>query len=221
MCGRYTLATPAKVLTKRFHIPDTPDLPFRYNIAPTQTVPVVRSLDGARSLAQLRWGLIPSWAKDAKIAYRLINARADSVESKPSFRSAFRKRRCLILADGFYEWKKDGKAKQPYFIHLKSKEPFAFAGLWEHWQPEEGEAVESCTIVTTEANEFMKSLHERMPVILEPNDEELWINPDEADLAKLQKALKPYPDDALTAYAISDYVNNPRHQGEECSKEVR
>src|SRR5881394_3747162 len=149
MCGRFTLATPAKSLQKHFQLDAVPELPFRYNIAPTQNVAAVRVGRLGRALSLLRWGLIPHWADDPKIGYRLINARADTVASKPSFRSAFKQRRCLIAADGYYEWQKQDGAKQPYLIRREDGQPFAFAGLWEHWQGVDQE-IESCTIITTE-----------------------------------------------------------------------
>ncbi len=216
MCGRYTLAESPRKLAKRFDVPETPDLPFdgqRYNIAPTQQVPIVRQRDNAREMVLAKWGLIPSWAKDMKIGNQLINARADTVATKPSFRSAFKARPCLIPADGFYEWQMTQDGKQPVYIRMKVKGPFAFAGLWERWRPEEGEAVESCTIITTDANELMGPIHNRMPVILAPNDYATWLNMDEQP-ELLTALLKPFPPDQMEAYPISKLVNNPRNQGE-------
>jgi putative SOS response-associated peptidase YedK len=166
MCGRFTLRTPTKDIVKAFGLTEAPDLKPRFNIAPTQQVAAIR-LDaevGIRRLSLLRWGLIPSWAADPSIGYPMINARAESVAIKPAFRSAFKKGRCLIVADGFYEWKKVGKNKQPYFIRLKDDEPFAFAGLAEHWHRGE-QTIDSATIITTEPNELMETIHDRMPVI--------------------------------------------------------
>jgi putative SOS response-associated peptidase YedK len=181
-------------------------------------VPIVRRLDQPqRAWTPVRWGLIPSWAKDAKIGNKLINARGETVAEKPSFRSAFRKRRCLIPADGFYEWKKLDGGKQPHFIHLRDEEPFAFAGLWEHWtNPDDGEVIESCTIVTTEANALMRTLHDRMPVILPPADYDRWLDPATQDVEGLKELLRPYSSEEMTAYPISAYVNNPRHEGVKC-----
>src|SRR5258708_32718983 len=179
MCGRYTLAESPRKLAKRFDVPETPDLPFdgqRFNIAPTQQVPIVGLGKEAREMTLARWGLIPSWAKDSKIGNSLINARADTVAEKPAFRSAFKRRRCLIPADGFYEWKTGEKVKQPYYIHLKDGQPFAFAGLWEQWEPPEGESVRSCAIITTDANDLMRPLHHRMPVILDPKHYATWLD---------------------------------------------
>lgn len=171
MCGRFTLRTPAKHIAEIFGLSDVFDLPHQYNIAPSQDVAAVRlNREGKkRELAMLHWGLVPFWAKDPKIGYRTINARAETLATKPSFRNAFKKRRCLIVADGFYEWQKTNGKKQPFLIHMKDDRPFAFAGLWEHWKGDD-EVIESCTIIVTEANDLMKPIHDRMPVILSPDD---------------------------------------------------
>jgi putative SOS response-associated peptidase YedK len=216
MCGRYTLAESPRKLAKRFDVPETPDLPFdgqRYNIAPTQQVPIVRQRDNVREMVLAKWGLIPSWAKDIKIGNQLLNARADTVATKPSFRSAFKARRCLIPADGFYEWQKTQDGKQPFHIRMKDKEAFAFAGLWEWWRPEEGEPVESCAIITTDANELMAPIHNRMPVILAANDYVTWLQADQKP-DKLLSLLRPFPFEKMEAFPISKLVNNPRNQGE-------
>jgi putative SOS response-associated peptidase YedK len=172
MCGRYTLAVSPRKLASRFNVPQVPELPFdgqRYNIAPTQQMPIVRQGKDSREMVLARWGLIPHWAKDAKIGYSLINAHADTVADRPAYRPALKRRRCLVAADGFYEWKTTGgKVKQPYFISLKDKEPFGFAGLWEEWDNPEGKTVESFSIITTDANELMEPIHHRMPVIFRP-----------------------------------------------------
>jgi putative SOS response-associated peptidase YedK len=211
MCGRYVVKHPTRFMAKMHRIA-TPLFEARYNVAPSQLVPVVKAADAGPELATMRWGLIPSWAKDAKIGYKLINARSETVASKPSFRSAFKRRRCLIPADGFFEWKKlDTKTKQPHFIHLKDDQPFAFAGLWEIWHnPEDGEEVQSCTIITTEANEMMKPLHDRMPVILAPSAYDRWLAEPDTEL------LKPYTASEMIAYPVSTYVNTPKNQGPKC-----
>jgi putative SOS response-associated peptidase YedK len=178
---------------------DAPLFEPRYNVAPTQTVPIVKTKDAGWESALVRWGLIPAWARDAKIGYRLINARADTVATKPSFRSAFKRRRCLVPADGFYEWQKAGKGKQPFYIHRKDEEPFAFAGLWEAWEnPEDGKEIQSCSLVTTEANALMAPIHDRMPVILDSATCDRWLDADEPanDLLRL---LKPFPREELAA----------------------
>ena len=219
MCGRYTLEASPAVLAKQFsvEIDDASLFKPRYNIAPSQNVAVMRLKPDTsqRELVPLRWGLIPSWAKDPKIAYSTINAKAETVAEKPAFRSAFRKRRCLIPASGFYEWQQQGKQKQPMYIRLRDHHPFAFAGLWEHWDPKEGEPLESCTIVTTEANEFMLSIHNRMPVILDSQDYDQWLDPT-AQTDHLRALLKPFATNEMEAYAVSKMVNNPRYDLPEC-----
>ena len=172
MCGRYTLKTPVERLSEKFQFPEVIPLKPRYNIAPSQDVAIVRRLpdDLDRKLAVLRWGLIPAWVKDPAKARQPINAKSETVAELPTFRTAFRRRRCLIPADGFYEWKQEVGRKQPVYICMKDREPFAFAGLWERWVREEDEFIESCTILTTEPNELLAAVHNRMPVILDPND---------------------------------------------------
>jgi putative SOS response-associated peptidase YedK len=172
----------------------------------------------ALQLVELRWGLVPFWAEDPKIGYRLINARAETAATKPSFRSAFKSRRCLVVADGYYEWQKlDAKMKQPFYIHMKAGKLFAFAGLWDRWTPPAGEAVESCTILTTDANELNRPIHDRMPVIVDPADFGTWLTPTEGPDV-LQELIRPYPSESMEAHPISTYVNNPRNQGPECIK---
>jgi putative SOS response-associated peptidase YedK len=221
MCGRFTLRASTKAIVKAFHLSDAPDLKPRYNIAPTQQIASIRldSATGTRQLSLLHWGLIPSWADDPSIGNRMINARAETVAVKPAFRSAFKKGRCLILADGFYEWKKTGKTKQPFYIRLKDDEPFAFAGLSEHWHRGD-QVIDSCTIITTEPNEMMASIHDRMPVILSPEYYDLWIEPEFHGQGKLLEMLKPYPTEDMTAYPVGTVVNNPRNESKECIEGV-
>lgn len=221
MCGRYSITTPVDGLLQHFLFEEMPNLAARYNVAPTQEVPVVRlESDGRRHLRLLRWGLIPSWAKDRKIAYKTINARAETVAEKPSFRSAYRKRRCLILADGFYEWRKEGEGKQPYRIVMADRGPFAMAGLWEFWRdPADQSPVESCTIIVTEANAYLSRLHHRMPVILAPDDHARWLDPG-ADGATLQGLLKPFEAAPLVAYPVSTHVNKPANDDPACLEAV-
>src|SRR6187399_1605188 len=190
MCGRFTLRTPLTVLVDQFHfdLGNAIQLSLRYNIAPTQDVAAVRQVNGKRQLALLRWGLIPSWAKDVKIGASGINARADTVATKPMFRAAYKRRRCLVLADGYYEWLRVGKAKQPHLYEIDGGKPFAFAALWEQWWgtgDKEAPPLESCTVLTTEANELAAKVHDRMPVILDPVDYEAWLNPETKDVAYL------------------------------------
>ncbi len=222
MCGRYSLTTPMEAVRRHFDFPERPNLPLRVNIAPSQEVAAVRLGEGevgARHLVWLRWGLIPSWAKEPGIGSRMINARAETIAEKPAFRAAFRRRRCLIPADGFYEWKTERGRKQPYRIALESGAPFAFAGLWERWDgpkggAEEGVAgagaVESCTIVTTEANERLQAIHHRMPVILAPEAYDLWLDP-EAPGAQAQALLGPAPSEWFTCFRVSPKINSPAH----------
>ena len=210
MCGRYTLKTPIDVVAGHFRIEEYPSsLSPSYNIAPTQEVVAVVEEDEKRKLERFRWGLIPSWAKDPAIGNKMINARAETVHQKPSFRSAFKKRRCLIVADGFYEWQKtDGGGKQPYHFKMKDSSPFAFAGLWETWDGH-GEEIRSCSIVTTDANDLMNEIHHRMPVILPPDNYGVWLDPGFDDKDALKALLKPYPSDDMEAYAVSRRVNRP------------
>ena len=221
MCGRFTLRASPVDLSHLFDLAEVPPLEPRYNIAPTQTVFALRAdAAGKRETAQLRWGLVPAWAKDTKIGYKLINARSDSAATKPSFRNAFKKRRCLIATSGFYEWKKTGaKTKQPYYVHCADGAPFAFAGLWEAWQGDE-KPIESCTILTTDANDLMAPIHNRMPVILDAKDFDRWLDPAVQDPAKLQPLLVPYSGSDMTAYPISTFVNSPRNQGPQCIEPV-
>jgi putative SOS response-associated peptidase YedK len=221
MCGRFTLIQP-EAIAQTFGVEKVADLAAQYNIAPTQMVATVlqNSKTFSREFQQLRWGLIPSWAKNSSMGAKLINARAETVAEKPSFRSAFKRRRCLIVANGFYEWQHQEKKKQPFYIHLQDGQPFGFASLWEQWKSPSGEEIDSCTIVTTEANEFMRSLHDRMPVILNPQDYDLWLNPEVQDPEALQKLLRPYASSEMTAYPVSTLVNNPRHNSSECIKPI-
>jgi putative SOS response-associated peptidase YedK len=219
MCGRFTLRTPSTQLAQQFRLPSVPDLPPRYNIAPTQPVAAVRAPGGQRELVMLHWGLIPSWADSPRVGNRSINARAETADRRPMFRSAFRQRRCLVLADGFYEWKPTGKQKQPYYIHAADGRPFAFAGLWERWRGAE-EPIESCTILTTDANRRLASLHDRMPVILAPDDYDLWLDSAVQEAERLKPLLAPYPDDELQMHAVSTDVNRPKNDSPECIEPI-
>lgn len=220
MCGRFTLAVPAEALARQFELPEVPVLEPHYNIAPTQAVAVVRlELDREERLLELmRWGLIPRWAKDEGIGDKLINARAETVAEKPAFRDAFQKRRCLVVADGFYEWQKlPGRSrKQPFYFQLDGGEAFAFAGLWERWKNPAGDMLHSCTLITTEANDLVRSVHPRMPVILAPADYALWLDPAVAQPGRLQSLLRPYPAERMAAYPVGLQVNSPGNDGAEC-----
>jgi putative SOS response-associated peptidase YedK len=212
MCGRYSLTTPVEALRSLFHFEQRPNLGPRYNIAPTQDAPVVIE-DNGRRLVTMRWGLVPFFAKDPGIGNRLINARSETAARLPAFRAAFRRRRCLVPADGFYEWRKDGKTKQPFRIVRKDHGPFAMAGLWERWDRDGGEGeLLSFTILTTDANALVAPLHDRMPVILPEAGHAAWLDPAE-DAAPL---LVPHAGDDLEAYPVARHVGNPRHDDPTC-----
>jgi putative SOS response-associated peptidase YedK len=216
MCGRFTLSQPINAIASKLNIAQIPPLEPRYNIAPTQIIPSILSAPGGeKQLQMLRWGLIPSWAKDAKIGAKLINARAETVSEKPSFKAAFNRRRCLIIADGFYEWQRQEKQKQPYYFRLQNGQLFAFAGLWEQWKSTDEEIINSCTILTTEANDLLRPIHDRMPVILESKNYELWLD-SETQQPQLQELLRPYQADLMTSYTVSTKVNNPKNNTPEC-----
>ena len=218
MCGRYTLKTPVERLSEQFQFPKVIPLKPRYNIAPSQSAAVVRLLPGDtdRTLAMLRWGLLPAWVKDPAKVQQPINAKAETAAEKPMFRDAFKRRRCLVPADGFYEWKQEGGRKQPVYIHMKDGEPFAIAGLWEHWEGEDGQVIESCTLLTTEPNDLLAPIHNRMPVILDPTDYEQWLDPDIQDATRLKPLLCPYTPDEMTWYPVNLRVNNPKHDDPLC-----
>jgi putative SOS response-associated peptidase YedK len=252
MCGRFTLRASARTIAEQFGVFELPPFAARFNIAPTQLVPVIRMRpaaaltpgpspatgEGNRELVWLRWGLVPSWAKDPAIGNRLINARAETAAEKPAFRAALRKRRCLMVADGFYEWQKAGRAKQPYFIRLRDGRPFAFAGLWECWEAEKGTGpicaqhpegrpgkldlspfpprLETCTLLTTDANDLMRPLHDRMPVIIPPESYNAWLDPATEDPRQLAPLLTPYPSEAMEAFPVGALVNNPKHESPAC-----
>jgi putative SOS response-associated peptidase YedK len=216
MCGRYTLKTPVEELAEEFGFEaSSVELPPNYNVAPTQQVAAVLEEGGERRLEILRWGLIPSWADDPGIGSRMINARSETAPEKPSFRRAFRERRCLIPADGFYEWQRTNGAKQPYYIRMKEERPFAFAGLWESWRDGSGPEIRSCTILTTKPNALTAEIHDRMPVILPPGSYDAWLDP-EAERDELYGLLAPYPEDEMEAYPVSRFVNSPQNNDPRC-----
>lgn len=229
MCGRYSLTSPPEAIQRLFDLSGAvPNFGPRYNIAPTQEAPVVGlKKDGeGRGLAMLRWGLVPFWSDGPDSRYSMINARAETVRSKPAFRAAFKERRCLVPADGFYEWKPQGsgKPKQPYRIAARDGEPFAFAGLWEHWEPKEEsdegsdrEPIKSFIIIVTGANDLLKPIHDRMPVILARGDYDRWLN---ADPDEAEELLQPLPEDKLRLYPVSTRVNSPKNDDEACIEPV-
>jgi putative SOS response-associated peptidase YedK len=217
MCGRFTMFASKDEIALLCDLgPEAvPDLPLRYNVAPTQPVAAVRAEGGGRALAMLRWGLIPSWAKDQKIGHSLINARSETAAEKPSFRVAMRRRRCLILMTGYYEWQATGsKHKQPYHVARPDGRPFAVAGLWDVWEGPEG-PVESCALLTTEANEAVRPVHDRMPAVLDPADFGLWLDPAVQDPAAVLPLLKPFAG-PMAAAPVSTWVNSPRNEGPRC-----
>jgi len=226
MCGRFALLTAGEELVAQFGVNTTPvDISMitaRYNVAPTQPVVIVRHTAsagsvhaGQRELTFVLWGLITSWAKDTKIGASLINARSETAAEKPSFRAAFKRRRCLVLADGFYEWQQQNGTKQPMFIHMADHAPFALAGLWESWYSPDGGVLDTCTILTTTPNELMAPIHNRMPVILEPEDYNTWLVPgDQPNLAL--HLLRPFPSEKMAAYPVSTWVNSPAHDDAQC-----
>lgn len=220
MCGRFTLTSSPEVVADLFDLAEPPQLTPRYNIAPTQESPVVRVLktEGRRELHLLCWGLIPHWARDPSIGNRMINARSESVAAKPAYRDAFRRQRCLVPGDGFFEWKRLGKIKQPHYIRMRDGQPFAFAGLWARWQGQEGEQIDSYTILTTEPNDLVRPIHDRMPVILARHDYEIWLDPKIQDAEQLKPLLRPSPSDDLIADPVDTLVNNPAFDDPRCIK---
>jgi putative SOS response-associated peptidase YedK len=220
MCGRYTLTADIDTISQRFKL-DTHGLKIepRYNIAPSQEAPVIVVEDG-KVLKMMKWGLIPFWAKDESIASKTINARAETLHHKPSFKKSLTEKRCLVPADGFYEWKKEGRGKIPIRFVLKNRDVFAFAGLWDTWRNQIGELVFSFTIITTKANALVRPIHNRMPVILKKEYEELWLDPKVNDIDKLLSLLIPYPPEMMEAYRVSSLVNSPKEDSPECIKPV-
>lgn len=216
MCGRFVQFTLFPLLEKEFSLKFGEEVVLRpsFNIAPTQDVPVIVNEDGNR-LIFCRWGLIPPWSKDLSIGNRMINARAETLAEKPSFKEPFKKHRCLIVADGFYEWKKTESGKVPVYITMKTGRTFGFAGLYSDWHPPEGEVIKTCTIITSEPNDLLEPIHNRMPVIIKPDDRDIWLDPDEHDQDKLTPLLAPYSSDELDAWEVSRVVNSPSNNGPE------
>jgi putative SOS response-associated peptidase YedK len=207
MCGRYTLTSLPEALRALFRYQEQPNFPPRYNVAPTQPIAIVRLVDGERHFALVRWGLLPSWVKDPKTFTLLINARGESAAEKPAFRAAIKRRRCLIPADGFYEWQAAGDRKRPFYVRAKSGAPLAFAGLWETWEGPNGEELETAAIVTTRANRTLSAIHERMPVIVPLEAFDLWLDGATVDATTAAVLIAPAPDNLLEAYEISTAVN--------------
>lgn len=220
MCGRFTLSTPPETLAQLFELPEVPKLQPHFNIAPTESIAAVRQPDPDenRELVLLHWGLIPFWAKDKSGSAKMINARAETVSTSPAFRAAFRQRRCLVIADGFYEWQKaeKGNTKQPFYLRMKDESPFAFAGLWERWKNPDGGTIESCTLITTVPNDLVRPVHNRMPVILPPTLYERWLDPEFQEVDALKELLQPYPQEAMETYPVSKLVNVPSNDDPQC-----
>ncbi|MGJ3241303.1 MAG: SOS response-associated peptidase [Anaerolineae bacterium] len=209
MCGRYVLSAEAQALQQTFNLAELPVIASRYNVAPSQPVPIItNTVPDALTIVQ--WGLIPSWAKDPKMAYKMINARSETAHEKPSYRAPFRHRRCLIPTTGFYEWVKTEQGKQPYFIHRTDQDLFAFAGLWEVWRNPDGDEVHTCTVLTTDANDKIQHLHHRMPVILDKDAQTTWLG-DQADTDELRSLLQPFHPDKMDYYPVSRAVNNVKN----------
>ncbi|MEM6639479.1 MAG: SOS response-associated peptidase [Pseudomonadota bacterium] len=222
MCGRFAFYSPSEAISKVFGITDVPLIEPRYNVAPTQSVAAIRQLpDSEPKVQMLRWGLIPSWAKDASIGNKLINARGETVHSKPSFRHAFRKQRCLILVDGYYEWRAEEGGKQPYLIKMKSGAPFALAGLWEAWDDGKSDALlHTCTIVTTQPHPALADLHSRMPVIVPFEQQSEWMDPAVTDADTLRAHIKSFDGDVMTWHRVAKAVGNARNDEDWLINEV-
>jgi putative SOS response-associated peptidase YedK len=207
MCGRYASTLPPEALRALFRYLEQPNFPPRYNIAPTQPIAIVRLVEGARHFALVRWGLIPAWVKDPRAFSLLINARGESVNDKPAFMNAMKYRRCLVPADGFYEWQREGERKQPYFVRRRDRAPIAFAGLWENWMGRNGEEMETAAIVTTTASRSIAHIHDRMPVIVPPEAFDIWLDPKVDAAMAAEAVIRPAPDDAIEAYPVTGAVN--------------
>ncbi len=220
MCGRFAQRSPARKIKQQFKVEEVPPLAERYNVAPAQPVLAVRESPDGREAGFLKWGLVPRWAKDSGIGSRLVNARSETVTEKPSFREAFKRRRCLVPMEGFYEWARRGDGKRPFYFHMRDGEPFAVAGLWETWEGDGG-ALETCTLLTTSANELLAGYHDRMPVIIRPEDYDLWLDAGVRGTELLLPLLRPYPREGMHAYAVSPVVNSPSHDGPRCVEPAR
>lgn len=223
MCGRYRLSRRKQIVEEYFDCPsEEQDWAPRYNIAPTQPVPVIRQhpKEPIRKLSLMKWGLVPSWAKETSVGASMINARSETASTKPAFRDALKSRRCLIPADGFYEWMRTGKGKQPYCLEVHDGELFAFAGLWDGWKDPNGNWIRTCSILTTTPNAVTSAIHDRMPVIVDPNSYDLWLDTGMQNVAAVSELLKPYDARLMRSYPVSNRVNHVRNDDEECSRPV-
>jgi putative SOS response-associated peptidase YedK len=221
MCGRYSLTSPPEAMYQLFGLKELVNLAPRYNIAPTQDVPVVRAGDAGRELVMMRWGLIPSWSKDISFGAKTINARAETVQEKPSFRTPFKSSRCLIPADGYFEWIKSEDGRQPWLFRRKDEGLIVFAGLWDRWvSPEDGEVIQSCSIIVREAGEFTRPLHHRMPVIVPPEKFSTWLGEGGNDMPAVQRVMDDATDNGLVVHPVSKRVNSPRNDDAACLEAV-
>jgi putative SOS response-associated peptidase YedK len=219
MCGRFVIDLSPELVAKVFGLPEVPELPCRYNVAPTQPVPVIREVsDGSRRLSLVRWGLIPAWAKE--VDGGLINARCETVSEKPSFRQSFRQRRCIVIASGFFDWQKNEKGKLPYYVRMADGSPTPFAGIWDAWRSPGGDVLETCAILTTAANRTVAPIHDRMPVILHPEEFGLWLDRQIHDADSLKPLFLPYPAERVEAYRVSTLVNSAVNDAPECIEPV-
>jgi putative SOS response-associated peptidase YedK len=217
MCGRFSRSTSVGEFSRRFDARSIDDILPSYNVAPGQSVLTARvTPDQGRHLVALKWGLVPHWAREAKIGYRMINARSETVREKPAYRGPYRRQRCLVAVDGFYEWQTVEGQKQPYYFHLMSGEPLAFAGLWDSWTNPDGEPLQTCTLLTTQGNSLISPIHDRMPVILSPEDYDLWLDPAIDDPGNLMPVFEPYPGDLMESVPVSPRVNSPKNDDPEC-----
>jgi len=221
MCGRFVLFSSVNIISREFAVlPENIVFSPNYNIAPTQEILIVID-EGERRLIKCRWGFIPPWAKDPNIGYKMINARAETLAEKPTFKSAIRNHRCLVVADGFYEWKKEGNEKKPLYIHLKSGRPLGFAGLYSYWQTPEGRLICTCTIITTSANPLLEPIHNRMPAIIPGDSRTEWLDPEIQNEKRILPLLSPYAAEDMEAYYVSPKVNSPRHDSPDNIRPVR
>lgn len=223
MCGRFRLSRSKEIIAQHFDIADEVEWSPRYNIAPAQRVAVVRQNPErpVRQFSTMRWGLIPFWSKDASVGYKMINARAETVAEKPAFREPFRNRRCLIPVDGFYEWKEEGKSKQPYHFGMADNSLFAFAGLWDRWKNPQGDVIETCSIITTTPNALLADVHDRMPAILPLSNYDLWLDPGFKNTGDLKELLRPFDAGRMRRYPVSTRVNLVKNDDPDCAVEVK
>lgn len=221
MCGRFTLASKAKTIAEYFGIELSYELKPRYNIAPSQDILVIRQLTESKSeFCLMRWGLVPCWQNEEEISTKWINARSETINEKPLFKKLFTQKRCIIIADGFYEWQATHRSKIPYYIHKKDHQPFAIAGLWDHWENQEGKSIDSCLLLTTDANPEVKSIHHRIPVILQKAQILTWLNQETTKIEMLKSLLRPYLPQDLTSYEVGTYVNSPKNDNQICIEKL-